>query len=111
MIKKLVLILAIVALVAAAGTVPTGPHYKVTFTKTSVLKGTELKAGDYRVSITDSKLMITAENGKDTVEVSVKVETEAKKFETNMVRFDMVNGKAVVSEIRLGGTKTKLLFD
>jgi hypothetical protein len=111
MIKKLVLILAIVALVASAGTVPSGPRYKVTLTQTSVVQGTELKAGDYQLSLADSKLTIIADNGKNPVEVAVKVETDNKKFETTMVRFNTATGKAVISEIRLGGTKTRLLFN
>ena len=111
MIKKLVLILAIVALVASAGTVPSGPHYRITLTQTSVVQGTELKAGDYQLSLENAKVTITTETGKNPVEVAVKVETETKKFDTTMVRFNTANGKAVISEIRLGGTKTRLVFN
>lgn len=111
MVKKLALILAIVALVVSAGTVPSGPRYKVTLTQTSVVQGTELKAGDYQLSLADTKLTITTDTGKNPVEVAVKVETESKKFDTTMVRFNTASGKAVISEIRLGGTKTRLVFN
>ena len=114
MFKKLVFILAIVtlvALVASAGTVPSGSRYRITLSQNSVLQGTELKAGDYRISIADSKIMVTGENGKNPVEIPVKVETQDQKFESTVVRYDTSTGKAVISEIRLGGTKTKLIFN
>ena len=111
MLKKLVLILAIAALVVSAGTVPTGSRYKITLSQTSVVQGTELKAGDYRISFADSKATITPDNGKNPVEVAVKVQTEEKKFGNTMVRFNTATGKAVISEIRLGGTNTRLIFN
>jgi hypothetical protein len=111
MFRKLVLTLAVAALIASAGTVPTGTHYRVSLSQTSVVRGTELKAGDYRLSLADSTVTIVAENGKNPVEVPVKVETQDKKFSSTVVRFDTASGKAVISEIRLGGTKTKLIFN
>ena len=111
MFKKLVLMIAAVALLASAGTVPSGTHYRITLAQTAVVQGTQLKAGDYRLSLTDSKVTITAENGKNPLEVPVKVETQDKKFESTTVRFDTTTGKPVISEIRLGGTKTRLVFN
>ena len=110
MLNKLVLILALVALVASAGTVPAGHHYRITLEQPAVVQGTLLKAGDYRLTLSDTKLTITPDNGKKTVEVTVKVETEGAKFDTTVVRFDKAGGQTVISEIRLGGTKTKLVF-
>jgi hypothetical protein len=110
MYKKLAFLIAIVALVACARTVSTGTRYRVTLLQNAVFQGNELKAGDYRLSLADSKVTITSENGKHPLEVPVKVETEDKKFESTTVRLSTVNGKAVVAEIRLGGTKTRLVF-
>jgi hypothetical protein len=111
MFKKLVLILAALALIASAGTVPVGGHYKITLVEPAVVQGTVLKAGDYRLNLTNTKVTIVSESGKNIAEATVKVETEEKKFEDTSVRLDMATGKAVVTEIRLGGTKTKLLFN
>ena len=111
MFKKLVLILAVVALVASAGTVPVGGHYKITLTQPAAVQGTDLKAGDYRIDLTDSKVTIIADNGKHMAEVTVKVETQESKFDTTTVRINTASGKAVIAEIRLGGTKTKLIFN
>jgi hypothetical protein len=111
MFKKLVLIVAAAALLASAGTVPSGTHYKITLLQAIVFQGTELKAGDYRLSLGDSKVTITNENGKHPLEVPVKVETGDTKFDSTLVRFNTASGKAVISEIRLGGTKTRLVFN
>jgi len=111
MLKKLLLILAVVALVASAGTVPSSPKYKFNISQNSILKGQELKAGDYHVTIADSKAIITTQNGKNPVEVPVKVETQDKKFDVTMVRCNTENGKFVIAEIRIGGTNTRLVFN
>jgi hypothetical protein len=111
MLKKIALMLAVVALVAIAGTVPSVGHYSITLVQASSVQGTVLKAGDYRLRLADSKVTITSETGKNLVEVPVKVETEEKKFDRTMVQIDNSNGKPAISEIRLGGTKTKLIFN
>jgi len=111
MIQRILVVFAsLAAVVASAGTVPApGGSYKITFTQPAVVKGVEFKAGDYRLSITAYKVMITA--GNKTVEVAAKVETGEKKFDTTAIRYITEGGKAKVSEIRVGGTKTTLLFE
>ena len=57
MLKKFVLAFAILALaVASAAT------YRVTLVQPSVVKGNELKAGDYRLNVQNDKVTIV--NGK-----------------------------------------------
>jgi hypothetical protein len=103
MIKKFVLAFAILALaVASAAT------YRITLTRSSVLNGNELKAGEYRLDVQNDK--VTLVNGKQSVEVPVKVENVAQKFDGTAVRYSAEGGKSTISEIRLGGTKTKLVF-
>lgn len=110
MLKRIVLAFAVVALaVASAGTVAKSNSYKVTLLQPSVVKGTELQAGEYRLDIADSK--ITLSQGKQTVELPAKVENVDKKFDNTAVRYVDQNGKPVISEIRLGGTKTKVVFN
>jgi len=111
MFRKLVLVFAILALVASAGTVPAGTHYKITLLQPSVVKGTVLKAGDYKLSLGDAKVTITPTNGKNPLEVPVKVESVETKFADTVIGYASENGKSVISEIRLGGTKTKLVFN
>ena len=111
MFSKLLLVLTVIALVASAGTVPVGGHYRITLFEPAVVQGTTLQAGDYKLDLKDTKVTISGQNAKVPLEVTVKVETTDKKFENTSVRLDTTNGKAKVAEIRLGGTKTKLIFD
>ena len=111
MIQKLIVAFVILALgVAVAGTVPgVGGTYKVTLLQPSVVKGNVLKAGAYRLNLTVDKVTIV--NAKQSVEVPVKVETAEQKFDNTAVRYSEQNGKATISEIRIGGTKTRLVFN
>ncbi len=111
MVKKLVLIFTILAVaLATAGTVPgVSGTYKVTLLQPSVLNGTVLKPGDYRLNLATDRVTII--NGKQTLEVPVKVETAEQKFDSTAIRYTQQEGKAAISEIRLGGTKTRLVFN
>ena len=111
MIKKIVMVLAILALVASAGTVPVGGHYKLTIDRPSVVKGTVLKVGDYRITLGDAKVIITNDTGKNSIEVPVKLESVEKKFSDTVIGYITENGQQTITEIRLGGTTTKLVFD
>jgi hypothetical protein len=111
MISKFLAAFAILALVvASAGTVPApGSSYKVTLSQPSVIKGSDLKAGEYQVTVGAEKATFVA--GKTTLEAPVKIETGTEKYRSTAVRYTTENGKAVISEIRIGGTATKLIFN
>jgi hypothetical protein len=68
---------------------------------------TELKAGEYRVEVTDGKA--TIKGGKVQKEAAIKVETADSKYNSTTVRLS-AGEKPQIKEIRLGGTKTKLIF-
>jgi hypothetical protein len=104
MIKNILLGFTTMALMVASAAT-----YHVTFFQPSVVKGTELKAGDYRLNLQGDKVTIVS--GKNAVEVPVKVEQGDQKFNTTTVRYATANGKDAIAEIRLGGTKTKLVFN
>ena len=110
MLKKLVLILAVLALVVSAGTPTPAGHYRITLTEPAVVGDTLLKAGDYRLTLLDTKVTFTPDMGKTSVEATVKVEPQTKKYDDTVVGVSTASGKAVVTEIRLGGTKTRLVF-
>jgi hypothetical protein len=80
----------------------------VTLSQPSTLKGTELKAGEYKLNVQEDK--VTVVNGKQTLEVPVKVESVEQKYESTSVRF-VGTEKPKITEIRIGGTKTKLVFN
>jgi hypothetical protein len=107
MLKRLVLSLSILAFAANAAT------YKVTLSQPASVQGKELKAGEYRLNVDSTKLTIV--NGKESVEVPVKVESVDQKYENTSVRYTGTDKTATekpkITEIRLGGTKTKLVFN
>lgn len=104
MTKQILISFAFAALsVASAAT------FKISFVEPSVVKGKELKAGEYQLSVKDNSVVIS--QGKKLVEVPAKVENSNKKFERTRVLYNENNGKLTVQEIELGGTTTKLTFD
>jgi len=106
MLRKFVLAFAILALaVAFAGTVPSVHSYRITLGRAAVVNGTELQPGEYRLTVDTSK--ITLVMGKLSVEAPAKVEAAETKFDSTAIRY---TGKAL-AEIRLGGTKTKIVLN
>ena len=104
MIKKIAIAFLFVALAVASA-----KTYNVTLFQTSVVAGTELQAGNYRLNLDSDKIVLT--NGKQSVESTVKVEEATGKINSTTVRYANGEGKSRIQEIRLGGTKLKLVFD
>jgi hypothetical protein len=102
---KFMLTFAILAL-GVAGAAPKAYH--ITLADHAWVGGNELKAGDYKVEIDGDKILIIS--GKKQIEVTGKVEQNARKFDTNSVVVADANSRPTVSEIDLGGTTTKILF-
>jgi hypothetical protein len=111
MLHKFLVAFAILALVMAfAGTVPApGSTFRVNISQPSVVKGADLKVGEYRVNVGVEK--VTFINGKTAVDADVKIETANEKFQATSVRYTTEAGKAIISEIRIGGTATRLVFN
>jgi len=110
MVKKLVVLFAILAVaMAVAGTVPVGrTTFRITLSQPSVVNGTVLKPGDYKLNLGEDK--ITLVQGKFSVEAPAKIETVESKFSDTAIRYTETAGKQVVAEIRLGGSKTKVVL-
>ena len=102
MLKKILFGFTTVAL--AIGSAAT--TYHVTLFQSSVINGTELKPGDYKVEIKNDKAVFS--QGKNTTEAPVKVVEDAQqKYRSNVVRY---GPESRVQEMRIGGTRTKLVF-
>lgn len=104
MMKRLVFLFAVLAMAVASART-----YSLTLFQPSVLNGTELKPGDYKLEVQDQKIVIRS--GAQTAEASVKAETNGEKYRATSVRYSSENGKSRISEIRLGGTRLKLLLN
>lgn len=102
--KKLMFLFMVLAVsVASAKT------YSITLFQPSVVAGTELKPGDYKLDVNGEKVVIS--KGSQKVESAVKVENNGERFRSTTVRYATGEGKYTVQEIRLGGTNTKLMFN
>src|ERR1022692_2982313 len=113
MLKRLALAFAIFGLAAAFAifglAAASAATYRVTLSQPSKVEGKQLKAGEYRLNVENSKLTIV--QGKESVEVPVKVQTGDTKFESTSVRYSGTGDKVAIREIRIGGTKTTLVLD
>jgi len=99
--------LVLSAIAFAGMAMAAGKSYTLKLYEPAMVGNTELKAGEYRVEVTDQKAVIKA--GKVQKEADVKVETGDSKYDTTTVRLSS-GAKPQIQEIRLGGTKTKLVF-
>ena len=83
--------------------------YTITLFETAMVGTTELKPGDYKLEVDGEKAIIR--QGKVTTESPVKVEEGDAKFAATTVRYvNNADGKVRIQEIRIGGTKTKIVF-
>jgi hypothetical protein len=105
MTRKLLLSFSTLALAVASA----ASSHKITLFQPSIVNGTELKPGQYKVTVQDNKATISS--GKTSVEANVKSETADSKFSSTTVRYQNGDGKYRLQEIRLGGTNTKLIFE
>lgn len=96
---KLTLCLATLAL----GIASAASTYTVTLTSDMAAGNTQLKAGDYKVQVEGDQAIF--KQGKETVQVPVTVEKNAKKFRYTTLQ--TVDSK--LQAIELGGTTTKLV--
>ena len=104
MTKRLVIVFLMLALAVASA-----KTYWVTLYQPSVVAGTELKAGEYRMDVDGNQVRI--KNGKLAVETAVKVEENGEKYARTSIRYSNDDGKYTVQEIRLANTNVKLVFN
>jgi len=101
--KKFLLAFLVVALGAVSA-----KTYKVTFYQPAVVGNTELRPGDYKLDLQDTKVVLKGE--RVAAESAVKIETAGSNFPATTVRYTTTDGKTRVQEIRLGGTNMKLVL-
>jgi hypothetical protein len=102
--SKLVLAFAVIGLAVASA-----KTYTVNLYSAATIGSMKLQPGEYTVEVKDSKAIIR--NGKLHGEADVKVEAGNAKYDSTTVRFAGSAGDMKIHEIRLGGTKTKLVFN
>jgi len=110
MLKRFSLIFAVVTSLSIAGSVPKPGVYAVTLAKPAAISGTVLKPGDYKLVLGDTKVTITPKKGGQALEAPVKLDKAAINFGVTTITYQQKNGGSVISEIDLGGSKTKVMF-
>ncbi len=101
--KKIALLFGTLALATASAR-----SFDVNLYQPSVVAGTELKPGEYKLELNGNKMVL--KNGSASVESDVTVESVGTKFARSSVRYDQSNGKMELREIRLRGTDMKLVM-
>ena len=103
--RKVLPLFMVVAGLAVAG----ARSYTVSVSRPNMIGATELQPGDYKIEVGGDKAVIR--QGKLQTESPVKVEEGDTKFTNNVVRYvTSADGRAHIQEIRIGGTRTKLVF-
>jgi hypothetical protein len=89
---------------AAIGIASAASSYTVTISGPVQVGQTELKPGDYKVSIEGDKAIF--KNGKRTIEVPATVENGSQKYSATMLD----SAGSQLQDIQIGGTSMKIVF-
>lgn len=97
------------ACVFSLGIAAAASSYHVKISDPTWVGGSELKPGEYQVTVDGDK--VTFKQGKTVVSVSAKVQTNASKYSDTQMDVKTVNGQAKMQELDLGGTKSKIMLN
>jgi hypothetical protein len=108
---KTVFVLLAVAFFVLIGPARADKSYDVTMTNAATAGSIQLQPGDYHLVLDNSKVRFTElKTGKE-FEVDAKIDNSAdRKFESTEIHLQRVEGATLITEIRLGGTKTRVVF-
>jgi hypothetical protein len=106
--KKAAVTFASLFLAAALATA-SAKTYTLELFVPSVVAGTELKAGTYRIDVMDSSVVI--QRGSTQITVPAKLEKADTKYPATKVRYDVTDGKNTIRQIHLGKTNLNLVLD
>ena len=84
--------------------------YEITLSSPSKAGSLQLKAGQYKLKVDGTTATFIGIDDSKAVTTPVKVVPTDKKFETTIVDADKDGSTAVIKDIELGGSKTKLEF-
>jgi hypothetical protein len=103
--KKLLVMFATLAIVVASAADKT---YHITLNDRASVNGTQLKPGDYKVHLEGDKAILKM--GKTVIEAPARIQTADHKFDTTSVAIANPSSQPTISEIRIGGTNTRIVF-
>ena len=105
--QKMKLLRLIVA-ASAIAVVTQAADRRITLLDPYVVAGTKLNPGEYKVQVNGDKVKIYSP--KQSVEATAKVENGEEKYRDNSLKYEQGDLPHRITEIRLGGTNTKIVF-
>jgi hypothetical protein len=85
--------------------------YRVTMSGPAKIGSVQLQPGEYILVLDDSSAHFTEVKTGEEFEVLAKIDdTAEKKFESTAIHSTRANGETLITEIRLGGTRTRVAF-
>jgi aspartyl/asparaginyl-tRNA synthetase len=108
---KVTCIAILLALGFLAARASADESYRFTLANSAKIGTEALRAGDYKVVVDGPKLILTDMKTGKSVELKGRVENVDKKFAATEIHAKQVEGVSQISEIRIGGSKTKIAFD
>jgi hypothetical protein len=84
---------------------------RITLTNESKIGNNKLQAGDYKLVVDAPKVVLTELKTGKTIELEAKVQAMDEKFAKTEIHSNRVDGVSQISEIRIGGSKTKIAFN
>lgn len=108
-VMRCVAILAAIGLVA--GSAFADQSYRITLGTDSKIGNLEFKAGEYKLVVDAAKVRLTQANSGKAVELEAKVEEADTKHAQTEIHSKLVDGVSQISEIRIGGSKTRIAFN
>ena len=102
------LILALIGLISIAYADQT---CNIKLSNVSKIGDVEFQPGEYKLSIDTPKVSLTHVNSGKEVELQAKVEQSDAKFDVTSIYSTLVDGGSKITEIRIGGSKTRVTFD
>jgi hypothetical protein len=104
------LMLATLGFLAATANADPSKSYRITISDAVKVGTAELKPGDYTLVFDAPKVRLTERASGAAVELEAKVESGDQKFDSTEIHTQEVDGVRKISEIRLGGSKTRIDF-
>ena len=111
-IMKCLAILIAILLFGGAARADNAKKYAITLDSAAKIGSTEFRAGDYKMQVDASKVTFTELKSGKEIEVNAKIETVESKFDRTSIHSKTdERGARQISEIRIGGSKTRIAFD
>jgi hypothetical protein len=108
MIKRIVMLALVCVLIISAKT--SGKSYSFNVKEPSVVGSVSLKAGDYRLKLDGTQVVLTDKDGK-VIDTNAKLETAEHKFDQTAILSRDSDGSHRIVSIQLGGTSYSVVFE